>query len=73
MWIKILLNDQQSCVINGEFPTQHFTLKKCASQDDPLPAHLFIISLEVLFTLINSKDNINGIDLYDYSLYLLLM
>ena len=63
MWIKILLNDQQSCVINGEFPTQYFTL----------PAYLFIISLEVLFTLINSKDNINGIDLYDYSLYLLLM
>ena len=27
-WIKILLNDQLSCVINGEFATQYYTLKK---------------------------------------------
>ena len=27
---KILLNDQQSCVINGGFTTQYFTLKRCA-------------------------------------------
>ena len=27
-WMKILLNDQQSCVINGGFPTQYFTLKE---------------------------------------------
>ena len=32
-----------------------------------MSAYLFIIALEVLFTLIKSKDNINGIDLYDYS------
>ena len=29
-WIKILLNDQQSCVINGAFVTQYFTLKRGA-------------------------------------------
>ena len=27
-WIKILLNDQLSCVTNGEFATQYHTLKK---------------------------------------------
>ena len=32
-----------------------------------MSAYLFIIALEVLFTLIKSKDNINGIDLYDCS------
>ena len=64
---KILLNDQQSCVINGGFVTQYFTLKKGARQGDPISAYLFIITLEVLFTLIKSKDNINGINLYDYS------
>ena len=72
-WIKILLNDQQSCVINGRFATQHFTLTKGARQGDPISAYLFIIALEVLFTLIKSKDNINGVDLYDYYFYLLLM
>ena len=34
---------------------------------DLISAYLFIIALEVLFTLLKSKDNINGIDLYDYS------
>ena len=65
-WIKILLNDQQSCVINGGFATQYFILKKGARERDPISAYLVIISLEVLFTLIKSKDSINGIDLYDY-------
>ena len=32
--------------------------------------HLFIIAFEVLFTLIESNDNINGIDLYDWSFLL---
>ena len=44
-----------------------FHIKKGARQGDPTLAHLFVITLEVLFTLIKSKDNINGIDLYDYS------
>ena len=64
-WIKILLNDQQSFVINGGFATQYFILKKGAHERDPISAYLVIISLEVLFTLIKSKDSINGIDLFD--------
>ena len=65
--IKVLLNNQKSSAINGGFATQYFALKNGARQGDPISAHLFIIALEVLFTLIKSKDNINGIDLYDYS------
>ena len=37
-WIKILLNDQQSCVINRGFATQNFTLKRGARQGDPVSA-----------------------------------
>ena len=72
-WIKILLNDEKSCVINGRFSTQYFTLKEDARQGDHILAYLFIIALEVLFTLIKSKDNINGRDLYEYSFYMPLM
>ena len=42
-------------------------LKKGARQGDSISAYLFITALEVLFTLIKSKDNANGIDLYEYS------
>ena len=66
-WIKILLNDQQSCVLNGGLTTQYFKLKRGARQCDPISANLFIIALEVLFILIKNKDNIKGIDLYDHS------
>ena len=65
-WIKILLNDQQSCVINGGFATQYFTLKRGARQGDPISAYLFIIALEVLFALIKNKVDIKGIDLFDH-------
>ena len=35
-WINILLNKQQSCVINGGFTTRYFNLEKCARQGDPI-------------------------------------
>ena len=66
-WIKILLNDQQSCVINGGFATRYFTLKGGACQGDPVSSYFFIIALEVLFALIKNKVNIKGIDLYDHT------
>ena len=47
-WIKVLLNKQQSCVINGGFTTRYFNLEKGAHQGDPISAHLFILALEVL-------------------------
>ena len=50
-------------VINEGFATHYFILKKCARQGDSISVYLFIIALEALFTLIKSKDNINGIDL----------
>ena len=50
--IKVLLNNQQSCVINGGFTTRYFNLEKGAHQDDAISACLFILALEVLFELI---------------------
>ena len=42
-WIKILLNDPQSCVINGGFATQYFTLKRRARQVIQYQ-HIFLLS-----------------------------
>ena len=46
-WTQVLLNDQQSCVINGEFTTPYFNLEKGARQGDYISAYLFIPALEV--------------------------
>ena len=55
-WIKLLLNSQQSCVINGGNTTPYFNLEKGACQGDPVSA------LEFIFVLIKSNENIVGID-----------
>ena len=55
------------CYINGGFATQYFALKRGARQGDPISAHLFIITFEVLFALIKNKVDTKGIDLFDHT------
>ena len=43
-WIKILLTNQEFCVINGGNTTSYFKLKKGKRQSDPISAYLFIIA-----------------------------
>ena len=50
-WIKVLLNNIQSCVINGDFTTPYFNLEEDARQGDLILAYLFMLALEVLFEL----------------------
>ena len=66
-WIKVLLNKQQSCVINGGFTTQYFNLEKGARQGDPISAYFFILALELLFELIKNNDDIRGITIFNHT------
>ena len=66
-WIKVLLNKQQSCVINAGFTTHCFNLEKGARQGDPISAYLFILALEVLFELIKNNDDIRGITIFNHT------
>ena len=49
-WIKVLLNNQESCVINGGKTSKYFKLERGTRQDDPISAYLFIIVLDVVFS-----------------------
>ena len=53
--IKILLTNQESCVINDGSTTSYFKLEKVARQGDPVSACLFIIALEIIFAMIRSN------------------
>ena len=66
LWIKILLNDQESCVINGGKTTKYFMLGRGARQGDPISAFLFILALEILFLLIKTKSEIAGLTIFDH-------
>ena len=51
-WIKLLLNNQESCVINGGKTSKYFKLERGARQGDSISAYLFIIVLEAVFEII---------------------
>ena len=66
LWVKILLRDQEPCVFYDGTTTKNFPLKRGARQGDPISAFLFktfiffYVALEILFILIKSKPEIEG-------------
>ena len=65
--IKVLLNNQQSRVINRGFTTPYFNLEKGAHQGDPISAYLFILALEVLLELMKNNADIRGITFFNHA------
>ena len=54
-WIRILLFNQESCVMNNGHSTGYITLHCGSRQGDPISAFLFILVLEIL--LIQVREN----------------
>ena len=65
--VNILLRDQESCVIHHGTTTKYFPLGRGARQGDPISAFLFVLALEILFILITSKPEIEGMTIFDYN------
>ena len=58
-WVKMLLKNQESCIINGSNTTK-FKLQKGARIGDPISAYLFILVLEMVFLSIKKNKKIKG-------------
>ena len=56
-WVKILLKNQEFCIINGGNAAKYFKLEKGTRQGDPVSAYLFILVLEIA---IKQNKNIRG-------------
>ena len=67
-WIETLLNNQESCVINGGITNRHFPLQPVARQggEGAISAYVFILCLEILFILIKNDPNIKGTEFFEY-------
>ena len=69
-WIKVLHKNQESTVMNGGTSTGYFPLNRGSRQGDPISAYLFILVIEVFFTMVKLNPEINGIEIFDFK-YLL--
>ena len=67
LWVKILLRDQESCVINGVTTTKYFPLGRGGHQGDPISSILFVLALEISFLLIKLKPEIERMTVFDYN------
>ena len=65
-WVKILLRNQESCVVNGGTTAKYFLLESGAHQGDLISAYLFVLASETLFQLIKSKSEIKGLAIFDH-------
>ena len=53
----MLLECQDSCIINGDNTTKYFKLQKGTRKGDPVSAYLFILCLEIVFILIKANKS----------------
>ena len=63
-WIRTLLKNQESCIINGGKTTKYFKLLRGTRQGDPISAYLFILVLEIVFAVIKQNPKINGLEFF---------
>ena len=63
----MLLEWEESCIIDGGNMTKYFKLQKGARQGDPVSAYLFILCLEIVFILIKTNKRVQGINIFDHT------
>ena len=59
-WVKTLLYEQKSCVMNNGHSTGYFNLERGTGQRYPISAFLFALTIEVLFLMVRSNVNIDS-------------
>ena len=69
-WIRVLLCNQESCVMNNGHSSGYFKIDSASRQGDPISAFLFILVLEILFIQVNSDHKIEGIRIFSHEIKL---
>ena len=66
-WVEMLIECQESCIINCGNTTKSFELQKSASQDYPISAYLFTLGFEIVFILINVNKRVKAIHVLEHT------
>ena len=52
------MKNPESCVINGGKTTPYFKLERGTRQGDPILTYLFILALNIVFSLVKANPDI---------------
>ena len=63
--MKILLQNQESYIVNGGTTTKYFKLEKSTRQGGPISLYLFILVLEIVFLFTKESKKVNGLSIFD--------
>ena len=66
-WIQILIRNSESSVINGAKTTPYFKLERGTRQLDPSSVYIFILALEVVFSLIKANPDIKCLQFFSHT------
>ena len=66
-WVKMLLKNQESCIINRGKNTKYFKLEKGTRQGVPISAYLFSLVLEIAFLSIKENKKIKGLNIFNHT------
>ena len=66
--MQILIQNQESCAINGGTTTNYINLER-GTRGDPISAYLFILALEIVFLFIMQNGNIDGLNIFEKTFY----
>ena len=65
-WIKTILKNQESCIINGGKTTKYFKLERGTRQGDPISAYLFVFVLEIFFIFVKNNPKVKGLNFFKH-------
>ena len=65
-FIKTILKNKKSCIINGGKTTKYFKLERGAGQGDPISAYLFMLALEIFFAFVKNNPKVKGLNIFKH-------
>ena len=67
----MLMKNLELCVISGGKTTPYFKLERGTRQRDTISAYLFIIASEVVFSLIKANHDIESLQIFSHTFFIL--
>ena len=65
-WIKTILKNQESWIINGGKTAKYFKLERGAWQGEPISAYLFILVLEIFLIFVKNNPKVKGLIIFKH-------